>query len=93
MGVERLIFSKNICGFSRLKNIFRKGINYQSYENMIGTTSRPIMGNIPNDLLQLILKANPNTKKQAILKKLKLQMLMGVKKKQMQKIKKILRKK
>ena len=68
MGVERLIFSKNICGFSRLKNIFRKGINYQSYENMIGTTSRPIMGNIPNDLLQLILKANPNTKKQAILK-------------------------
>ncbi len=68
MGVERLIFSKNICGFSRLKNIFRKGINYQSYENMISTTSRPIMGNIPNDLLQLILKANPNTKKQAILK-------------------------
>lgn len=68
MGVERLIFSKNIYGFSRLKNIFRKGINYQSYENMISTTSRPIMGNIPNDLLQLILKANPNTKKQAILK-------------------------
>lgn len=70
MGIERLISGKNICGFSRLKNIFRKGINYQSYENMISTTSRPIIGNIPNDLLQLILKAanNPNTKKQAILK-------------------------
>ena len=56
------------CGYSRLKNIFRKGINYQSYENMVSTTSHPIMGNIPNDLLQLILKANPITKKQAILK-------------------------
>lgn len=67
MGFERIL-SHNIVGFSRLKCMFRKGINYQSYKNMIATTSRPVIGNIPNDLLQLVIKANPNAKKQAILK-------------------------
>lgn len=67
MGFERIL-SQNIVGFSRLKCMFRKGINYQSYKNMIASTSRPVIGNIPNDLLQLVLKANPNAKKQAILK-------------------------
>lgn len=67
MGFERIL-SQNIIGFSRLKCIFRKGINYQSYKNMVATTARPITGNIPNDLLQLVLKANPSAKKKAILK-------------------------
>lgn len=49
-------------GFSRLKGIFRKGINYQSYQQIVGSAKNKITGNLPEDLLQLIIKKNPADK-------------------------------
>lgn len=57
----------NKLGYSRLKNIFRTGIGYANYNEIVTSTSRPVVGNLPQDLLQLVLKNNPNNKKQAIL--------------------------
>lgn len=57
----------SIQGFSRLKGLFRHGLNYQTYGKIILSTKRPIIGNIPDDLLKLILRSNPNNKKTAIL--------------------------
>jgi len=66
--VTTQIIAQGIHGFSRLKNIFRSGINHETYKTIVSTCTRPITGNIPKDLLQLILKKNPNTKKEAIIK-------------------------
>ena len=51
-------------GFSRLKGIFRSGINYKSYSKIVATSSRPTIGNLPDDLLKLlfIYKNRKNTK-------------------------------
>ena len=53
-------------GFSRLKGIFTQGQNYKNYNQMVETCKRPIIGNIPNELIRLILKTNPSNKAEII---------------------------
>ncbi len=56
------------CGFSRLKNMFRHGINYNDYSRIVSSASNKTIGNIPQNLLEIIIINNPTTKKEAILR-------------------------
>lgn len=54
-------------GYSRLTNLFRKGINYSQYNKAVPSAVRPVVGNLPKDLLNLIIKSNPYNKRDAII--------------------------
>ena len=54
-------------GYSRLTNLFRKGINYSQYNKAVLSAVRPVVGNLPKDLLNLIIKSNPYNKRDAII--------------------------
>ena len=53
-------------GLSRLKTFFTQGQNYQQYNQIVGTCKRPVIGNIPKELIQIIAKTNPNNKAETI---------------------------
>lgn len=53
-------------GFSRLKGIFRKGINYTQYDKIVDTAKNKIVGNLPKDLLNSIIVKHPNEKAKCI---------------------------
>ena len=55
-----------ISSFTRLKGIFRSNINLNNYDEIIKNTSRKIIGNLPDDLLNKLIKRNPELKKEAI---------------------------
>ena len=55
-----------ISSFTRLKGIFRSNINLNNYDEIIKNTSRKIVGNLPDDLLNKLIKRNPELKKEAI---------------------------
>lgn len=63
------MIQKNITqqGFSRLKGFFRSGINYSTYEQIVPICKRPVLGNVPKDVLELAIKANPKAKKEAVI--------------------------
>lgn len=64
--IRRMLQQTTVNGFSRLKGIFRSGINYCSYEQIVSTAKNKTVGNIPHDMLKLVISANPNHKKEAI---------------------------
>ena len=43
-------------GFSRLKSVFINSQNYENYAQIVGTCKRPILGNIPNEFINIILQ-------------------------------------
>lgn len=45
-------------GFSRLKGIFRSGINFRTYDSILETAGRKTVGNLPEDLLGLVLQGS-----------------------------------
>ncbi|MDR1327385.1 MAG: hypothetical protein LBJ74_03150 [Heliobacteriaceae bacterium] len=49
-------------GFSRLKGIFTAGMNYKNYERIVSTAKNGTLGNIPNELIGMILKIHPENK-------------------------------
>lgn len=53
--------------FSRLKGLFRSGINYREYESLINSTERTVVGNLPEDILSKLISGNAAGKKDAIL--------------------------
>ena len=67
MGLQNKIISGIEYGFSRLKGPMRKGLNYEHYEGMVSAAKNKIVGNIPDDLRQVVLFNNPKNKKEAIL--------------------------
>lgn len=56
----------NTIGFSRLKNVFRHGINYAAASTMAQSAKNQLVGNLPADLINAIIKGNPNNKKECI---------------------------
>lgn len=60
------LHNTEIQGFSRLKRFFHHGINYSNHEQNISMTRNPIIGNIPHDILDIIIKENPQNKKNVI---------------------------
>ena len=55
-------------GFSRLSGVFRHGINYTTYSSMVSSAKNKVVGNLPSDLLKLIIKNNPSSKGESIKK-------------------------
>lgn len=53
-------------GYSRLKRVFTASQNYESYEKIISTAKNKILGNIPQELINLIIKSNPTKKSEQI---------------------------
>lgn len=62
--------SIKINGFARLKSIFINGQNYQNYEQIVRTCKRPILGNIPKELVGFIVQKYPKTQRGTIIKKI-----------------------
>lgn len=60
------IAKTTIQGFSRLKGVFRSGINYSQYDKIVSTAKNTVIGNLPNDMLSLIIKSNPFNKADSI---------------------------
>lgn len=56
-------------GYSRLKKVFTSGQNYTDYTKIVSTAKNKIVGNIPNELIQIISKKFP-TQKAAKIKEL-----------------------
>ena len=54
------------CGYSRLKGIFTSGQNYRNYDRIVSTAKRKVVGNIPRELLDAIIKAHPEQKAEII---------------------------
>jgi len=55
-------------GFSRLKSIFISGQNYENYAQIVGTCKRPILGNIPNEFINIILQKYPKNQRGIVIK-------------------------
>lgn len=53
---------KSAAGYSRLKGIFTAGMNYKNYELIVSTAKNGTIGNIPHELIGMILKSNPENK-------------------------------
>ena len=53
-------------GYSRLKNVFRHGINYEHYDKMVETCKNKTVGNLPTELLTAVIRNNPANKADAI---------------------------
>ena len=53
-------------GYSRLKNVFRHGINYEHYDKMVETCKNKTVGNLPSELLTAVIRSNPANKADAI---------------------------
>ena len=51
---------------SRFKNIFSHGINYSTTSEMAQFAKNKFVGNLPSDLLNIIIKNNPNCKRESI---------------------------
>lgn len=51
---------------SRFKNIFSHGINYSTTSEMAQFAKNKFVGNLPTDLLNVIIKNNPNCKRESI---------------------------
>ncbi len=61
------ISSNNVTyGYSRLKNIFKHGINYEHYDKMVETCKNKTVGNLPSELLTAIIRNHPENKADAI---------------------------
>lgn len=53
-------------GYSRLKGIFRSGQNYKTYDKIVSTAERKIVGNIPKEIINVIVKNHPECKGELI---------------------------
>jgi len=60
------IQNNSVYGFSRLKHHFQSGLNMPQYDKAISTAKNTTVGNLPNDLLNIVLAANPANKGDAI---------------------------
>ena len=49
---------------SRLKGVFRKSLN--CHPSIVNYVKRPVVGNLPGDLLSKLISANPSNKRDAI---------------------------
>ena len=49
----------SVQGLSRLKGFFRAGINYHNYSALTNGAKRTVVGNLPKDLLGLIIERTP----------------------------------
>ena len=58
--------NNSVYGFTNLKNHFQSGINMTQYDKAISTANNTTVGNIPDDLLKIVLAANPTNKGEAI---------------------------
>ena len=56
-----------LCKLTRLKNLFRSGVNYSDYEKILQNTKRKFVGNLPNDILGSIFRLHPENKKEVII--------------------------
>lgn len=54
------------CGYSRLKRVFRSNQNYNDYEKIVHSAKNKIIGNIPKELIEIILKKYPDKKAEVI---------------------------
>ncbi len=55
-----------LTGFSRLSGMFRSGINFSNYASMTENAARQMTGNLPKDLLSVLIKGNPTRKGESI---------------------------
>ena len=63
-----MYIQSGVQGFSRLKGIFRSGINFRTYPQIIGTAKRKVIGNLPKDMLsRLVSGGTKQAKREAIL--------------------------
>lgn len=53
-------------GFSRLKGIFKSSQNYQHYDEIVSTAKNKIVGNVPNEIIDIIVKNHPERKAELI---------------------------
>lgn len=53
-------------GYSRLKGVFRSGQNYKHYDEIVLSAKNKIVGNIPDELIELIVKNHPERKAELI---------------------------
>lgn len=44
------------CGYARLKKVFTNDINYTTYEKIVSTAERKMLGNLPTEILQAAIK-------------------------------------
>ena len=56
------------CGFSRLKKLFQTNINFRTYDEFVPAAKNHIVGNLPSEMIQYIVKTFPDTKAQMIKK-------------------------
>lgn len=64
--IGKLLEPSSIEGFSRLKSIFTSGQNYNNYGKIVSSAKNKILGNIPKELIQFILKKSPASKSDCI---------------------------
>lgn len=53
-------------GYSRLKNIFKAGQNYKNYDVIVSGAKNKIVGNVPKELIDIIVKNHPERKAELI---------------------------
>lgn len=53
-------------GYSRLKRVFTSGQNYSCYDELVLSTKNKILGNIPKEIIDIIVRLNPSAKGQTI---------------------------
>lgn len=53
-------------GYSRLKRVFTSGQNYSCYDKLVLSAKNKIIGNVPKEIIDIIVKLNPSTKGQTI---------------------------
>ena len=58
--------SQTLQGFSRLKGVFHSGINFSNPAQIVTTAKNKIIGNLPKDLLNLLIKNNSSNRGGAI---------------------------
>ena len=58
------IFNKSITSneFFRLKKFFINSQNYKTYDSMVASANNKIIGNIPEEIISVIVKEHPQTK-------------------------------
>lgn len=61
---EKLIQGGN--GFSRLKGVFKSNQNYKHYDEIVSTAKNKVVGNVPNEIIDLIVKNHPERKAEMI---------------------------
>ena len=66
MTIPHILLNTPTYGYSRLKGIFKHGINYAHYDEIVETCHNKTVGNLPKEILKQIITCNPENKGEAI---------------------------